>query len=372
MKSFVIFLLLLLIMTALLYIPVFAEESPKDDYGKEELIEALPNDVGETLGKYNVEPDNGGVLDFSAGDFFSHAWDVFLIEIKRPLTMLFSLVGVILLYAAAEAVRDSTGSGKAGEAFSVVAVTTGAVMISVHISECVLSISKVLGSAGTFFSTFIPIFAGLMAITGQLATAGVFGTAMMIAAGFFAQLITAVLTPLTGCVLGISLAGAVDPGLNIERIAELIKKIVVWGLGFITAVFAGMLSVQSLLTSSADSVTMKAAKFVVSGGVPIIGGAVGDALSTVNASVGIIKASTGTFGIIAGLFILLPAFGSVVCYRLSLAVAAGISDLFGMIRLSSLIKSGESVMKIISALIICFALLMLVSIALMLIIGKGS
>jgi hypothetical protein len=44
---------------------------------------------------------------------------------------------------------------------------------------------------------------------------------------------------------------------------------------------------------------MKAVKFTVSGGVPFIGGAVGDALGVVNGSVAVLKSTTGAFGILA-------------------------------------------------------------------------
>ena len=394
MKSVIAFLIVLFICAAMLYIPVLAEESEPntaaqisgeqdippdiDDYGAAKLNEALPDEASRVLEEYDVSPDNGGALNMGAGDVFSYIVGVFSEQAKKPLVMLFSLLGIVLLYAALESLRDTSGSFKssasngAGDAFAIVAVVAGAVMISTHISECVLSIVAGLSAWGVFLGTFIPVFAGIMAITGQLATAGLFASIMVVAIQFFMQVVAAVLTPLTGCILGISVAGAITPSLNIDKLASLIKSVVVWGLGLITVIFVGMLSLQSMVTASADSVGMKAAKFAVSGAVPFIGSAVGDALATVRGSMGVIKASTGTFGIIAGLVIIAPSIILAVCYKFALTISHSVSDLFGLSRLSLLIKSGENVIKIVIALITCFSLLATVSIALILVIGRGE
>ena len=131
------------------------------------------------------------------------------------------------------------------------------------------------------------------------------------------------------------------------------------------------MGMQSFITSSADSVAMKAAKFAVSNSVPIVGGAVSDALSTVKGSLALVKSSMGTFGIIAGVSLVMPALVSVICYKLALTIAAAISDMFGVSSLTSLLKSGESVITIIMSLLFCFMIMIIVSTALILAIGSG-
>jgi stage III sporulation protein AE len=117
---------------------------------------------------------------------------------------------------------------------------------------------------------------------------------------------------------------------------------------------------------------MKAVKFTVSGGVPFIGGAVSDALGVVNGSVAVLKSTTGAFGIVAVVAVCLPALLSVICFRIALALASAISEMFGANRLGSLLKSGEGVLSIILAMLVCFMLVMLVSVALMIRIGSGG
>ena len=137
-------------------------------------------------------------------------------------------------------------------------------------------------------------------------------------------------------------------------------------------VFMSILSVQTFVTSSADSVLIRTAKFAVSSGVPIVGGTISDAVSTVHGSLALIKSSVGTYGLIAAAVIILPTLINVVCYRLSVTAAEAVSDIFGVKELSSLLKSCGAVMSIIIAVIVCFLLLNTIAAVIMLAMANGT
>ncbi len=347
-------------------------ESGNDDYGSDEIISALPNDVAKKLGENNLTPENGGVLSISPQNALSYIWETFISEITKPLKMFFSVAGIILLSALLESLRDSTGSGNTARTVQLIGVICCAGMICTNIAECVERTADTLSAAGSFFGVFIPIFAGIMAVTGQIATATVFCSVIIIAGQIITQLILIFLIPLSSCILGVSVAGAVNPDLKIENIAQFIKKIVIWVLGILVTIFVGLLSVQGVVAGAADSVTLRAAKFAVSNSVPIIGGAVSDALATVKSSVGLVRGSTGTFGIIAVIALVLPSLMSIVGYRLALMLLTSISEMFGTDTMTKLIKSGENVMAIILAMLMSFVVLMVVSVAIMLFMYNGG
>lgn len=374
-KKFLFGLVFIILIFLIFSVKIYAEDSDNDDeadYGQEEIINALPENIKNELLENEITPDNGGALSLSLSDVFGYIWNSLISEAGKPLKMLVSLIGVILLNAVVEALRDSTGNSQAVKMFGIVAVLSGAGMMCAYISDCIVRAGETLSAGGTFLSTFIPVFAGIMAISGQLTTAPVFNSIILIAAQLFTHLMVLFLMPLSSSILGISVAGAVNPDWKIERIAETVKKIVTWILGLLITVFVGLLSVQSFVTNSADTVALKAAKFAVSSSVPIVGGAVSDALATVKGSLGLLRGSTGTFGIIAGICLILPSLLSVICYKLALNIAAAVSEIFGISQLTSLLKSGENVMSIILAMLFCFLLLTVISVSLMLFMGTGS
>ena len=188
----------------------------------------------------------------------------------------------------------------------------------------------------------------------------------------FSQLAVNLLAPLCGAIMGLSITGAINPQLNLTKLGELIKKIVVWTLSLIMTVFMSILSVQTFVTSSADNVLIRTAKFAVSSGVPIVGGTISDAVGTVHGSLSVIKSAVGTYGIIAAAVIILPTLINVACYRAAVTCAEAVSDIFGIKELTSLLKSCGAVMAIITAVIACFLLLNTIAAVIMLAMGNGS
>jgi stage III sporulation protein AE len=346
----------------------YAEEE-EYDYGQDIIQEALPDQAQSILEQNDITVDNYGVLQLTPIGVLNQLWDTFQQEVTKPLKMLLGLLGVVLLCALAETFRDSSGSSQAGRTFDMVAILAGTGMMSGYITQAVLSAKDTLVGGGQFLLAYIPTYAGILAVNGQVTSATVFHSVLIIAAQLFTQITVVVLVPLSGCILGLSIAGAVNPELKIQRVSEGLSKIVIWTLGLLMTVFVGLLSVQNFVTSAADSVTMKAAKFAVSSAVPFVGGAVSDALSTVKGGMSLLKNGVGTFGIVACAAIILPTLLSVLCYRIALMLGGMISDLFGVSRLSAILKSGENIMSIVLAMLCAFFLM--ITISTMLVLGTG-
>jgi len=346
-------------------------ETPITLYDNADITGALPDEALEIADNLNVTPDEGA-LNLTFGGVMSEIRRLMKSEVTKPLKLFASLCAVILLCSLAEALRDSSNGSGAVKAFETAGVLAGAGMISGFIAESVVRTSGVLSAAGAFMLTLIPILAGIMAVMGQMTAAGLFNSSVIVAAQIFSEVMAAALMPLSATILGVSVASAVTPDLETGKLASAVKTVVIWVLGFSATVFTGLLTVQSLVASAADSVAMKAVKFTVSGGVPIVGGAVSDAIGIAANGLALLKSTTGAFGIIALAAVCLPPLLSAVCFRLALTAAGAVSDLFGVKRLGTLIKSAENVMSIILAMIICFSMVMLVSIALMLKMGGGQ
>ncbi|MEG0571353.1 MAG: hypothetical protein RR497_06890, partial [Oscillospiraceae bacterium] len=149
-----------------------------------------------------------------------------------------------------------------------------------------------------------------------------------------------------------------------------VKNIVVWCLGFLLTIFVGLLSIQSLVANSADTVTVKATKFTLTTFLPVVGGALSEALNTVGGCVGLIKNTIGGFGILAVVFAFLPSIIKILLMMLSLYLSASISDMFSTGKISTLLRSAGSVLSLILGILLVFAVLLIISIAIMLTIVK--
>lgn len=334
------------------------------------LADAVPPEASEILEGAGITPENNGAAGLTIDGTLSYLWELFLNRAAAPIRLLAALCGIVLLCALAGSAAD--GAGSMSGVFSVVGVLAGAGMTSAAVYDALSGTLEVLQTASRFMLIFVPVFAGVIAAMGKAAAASAANTVTLGAAQLFSQLAVNFLVPVCGTVMGLSVTGAIHPELNIGRLGELIKKAAVWSLSLIMTVFMSILSAQTFVTNSADTVLIKTAKFAVSNGVPIVGGTISDAVNTVHASLSLLHSSIGTYGIIAGIVIILPSLISVACYRMALSAAEAFSGVFGVKELTELFKACGSVMAIIMAVIVCFLLLNTISAVIMLAIGGGT
>jgi len=136
-------------------------------------------------------------------------------------------------------------------------------------------------------------------------------------------------------------------------------------------IFIGLLSLQTSISASSDTLTMRASKYIVSSGVPIVGSAVSEAYSSVSASINIVKNTFGTFGIICLAFCALPPVVSAFLIYISTKSAAFIAEAFEIKELKAFFNDASAVMSIALAAIICFYTMAIISTAMIIMIANG-
>lgn len=339
------------------------------DFGFRDLESALPDEASKELSEIGVSAENG-TENLNPSNVFNKIWELLVENAPKPLSMLVSVIGVIILCTLIQSLQH--GDNDVSAVFSAVSVLACSGIICTSFATLFSSAKVAVDGLSSFLSVYVPVFAGIMAAGGQGTAAASYCGIITVAAEFFCRLFSIVIYPLACCVMGISVAASFNPDLKISSIAESVKKLVNWVLAFVMTVFTGILSVQSFVGAATDSAAMRAVKFTVSGAIPIVGGAVSDALLTVKGSIGIIKASVGSFGIAASAFVMLPSVISLFLFRIVFTVTAAVSDCFGASEVKALLKSGENVLSIILAMIVSFWVLGVASTALMLVIGGGT
>lgn len=350
-------------------VSAFAEAgSDGFDYGREQLEGAVPETAAALLEEGGITPENGGALSWSFKDVLAFIWDMIKERALKPLKLLVSLCGVVLLCALANSIADN-GGGLRG-VFSAVGVLAGAGIAVTAVWEVLDETLTMLSAAANFILIFIPIFAAVTAVLGHAMSATAVNAASLAATQLFSQLAVNFLAPMCGAVMGLSVTGAIHPQLNLAKLGEIIKKFVVWGLTLIMTVFMSILSAQTIVAASSDNTLIRTAKFMVSSGVPIVGGTISDAVNTLQGSLELLKGSIGTYGIIAAAAIILPTLITVGCYKLAMMCARSAGEIFGLKELSELFKSCESVMAIILAVQVCFLLLNTFAVIILLVSGK--
>lgn len=315
----------------------------------------VSNETQKVLDDFGVE-DAESLDDFSFGNVFSSISQMIKNGISFPLKLFGVLIATAILTALYDLLckENSSFSSLGGMLCASAILTSGIVNIIGEVIE-------MLSEGCNFISSFVPVLATVTALGGNPVTATAYNLLLIFASNLAMLTSTGTVTSLCGCYLSLNIASSFGTTVNLNGLANAIKKVIIWGLGIISTVFVGVISIQGLTGKAADSVALKTAKFALSSTIPIVGSALSDALVSVEGSIGVLRTTVGTFGIIAGLAIILPTLINIVLTKFSIDLSAVFAEILGNEKLSNLYKSVGSVMTILLALIMFFFLVLLVA-----------
>lgn len=270
------------------------------------------------------------------------------------------LTGVVLLGVvenAAPAGKDTLGQyvSIAG-ALWITAVSAGDLNALIGLGhQAIVNLSQLS-------KALLPLLAAAEAAAGGVTSASVRQVAAVFFADILLTVIERVLLPAVYLYIGTAAAGAVLEGELMERMGELLKKIVGWALGGLLTLFTAYLSISGAVAGTADAQAVRMAKAAVSAAVPVVGGILSEAAESMLAGAGALRGILGAFGALAVLsFCLLPFLrlgGQYLLYQCaSLAAAAA-----GPKKLTGLLAALGDAFGLVLAMTAASALLLMISI----------
>ena len=179
--------------------------------------------------------------------------------------------------------------------------------------------------------------------------------------GLLVDLIDRLLVPLVYGYIAASVAYAAVGNEGLKRLAALIKWLATTILTIVLLVFVGYLTVSGIIAGSADAATVKAAKFAISGAVPVVGGILADASESILAAAGVLRSTVGVFGMVVVLAICLLPFLQLAIHYLIYKLTAALSATVGGGRVCGLIDSISGAFGLILGMTGACALLLLVA-----------
>ncbi len=192
----------------------------------------------------------------------------------------------------------------------------------------------------------LPVMNAILLTSGELTSAGVSSAGLMLYVTVTEKVTETVLVPLAGILLSLCSVTGVFRGVNISSLVSGIRKVVMTLMGFSLLIYSFVMGIQSSLAQSADSLSMKTARFAIGTYVPIVGGALSDALTTISAGLTVIKRFTGSVGIVIILLTVLPTVISLFIGRLSLLACKSVAEAVECDSAAGIIGDAESVLSL--------------------------
>ncbi|MBR5486316.1 MAG: hypothetical protein IKV41_07385 [Oscillospiraceae bacterium] len=357
----------------------FAEEPVIDpdrvlyDMGAYELAEKIPDNAKHAFDEIRFsQMELSEIAALSPQQFVQVLKVSAAAEIKAPLEVFALIMGIVLLSAIFKGISDSFPDSSINNVFAVVAVLCALGFITEPVISCIYDAAQVLKECAAFILAFIPFFAGAVAAGGHPVTAVSYHFFLVAACQGVAQAAARILLPLMSIYFAVTLAAAVVPGLKLKGITQAVKSVVCWSLGLMTTLFVGLFSVQTMVNTGSDALSIKASKFMLGSFVPIIGGALSDAFSAAHGCLLLVKSTLGAFGIVVAALTFIPLVIKVALWCITTMITAQIALMVESEELAEVLEAAGTVLSVLLALLMCFALLIIVCTTVVMVLGFGG
>lgn len=317
-----------------------------------------------------------GFEDFSAEEFskislsdtFRTIFDIFKGSMKKPFIAMCSLLGIILLCAVAVSFIQHNQSITAY--FNSIITLFVAFVAFANAVQCISDSVAAMYSAGILMKSLIPATAVLAALSGSPAMAVSYNAISM----YIAEIISAVcrdfLSPVLCAFAAVSVCVSVNSGFNSEALLNSIKKFIGVALGLSGTIYTGILALKDVLAVGIDKVAVKGVKFILGTAVPVVGSALSEGLSSVIASVSLMKNTYGTIGIIVIIAVTLPAISELILWQLTFSVTGYAAQSLGLDGVAKSLTSLRYVMTMMLSILLFLIYILIVSAAMVILLGN--
>ena len=350
-------LIILLAMIHLLFTPVAAEDISARTaraFGTQALEEALPESAREAMEGISAEDAEGfgagaerillGVLDKGGGLF------------RQWLGICMQMVAIVLLCA----VIRSFGQSSAIRTVELAGVLAVGMCCLDSISGMFTVTVETVDSMSAFSGLLFSVLASATAATGAVGTSSALYGITAALCGMMSRLLQGIFLPGISCYMALMLADHAlgDGGLSMA--GDILKQIITMGMKLAVILFSAYMSLTGVISGSADSAAVKAAKLGISSVVPVVGSMIADASETLLVSAGLIRSGVGVFGLLGVLAVSIGPFVQTGSGYLMLKCTAAVAASAGEKRISGFISTMAGAMGMVTGLTgVCTVMIMI-------------
>lgn len=318
---------LLTIICILSLFTIFASAEERVDEYISDFESIVPDHVGDLSGSEKI------IERFSIKGLLSEILSLITDRKSELFRFFLLLLGSLVLASLSSAVHSSFE-----KTISSVCLLISSVSIFSFIKEAYLSVSLSLNEISSFFASLTPIAVGMTALGGGVSSASVQASGMYTALSIVGKVGNSILLPVSSFGLAISLLSSLG-NASVLSVGKGIKGIFNFLIGIFSAVITAVFSLQSLVSSAADSAAMRAARYTASSLIPVVGSAVSSALSTLATGLSYAKTIVGGGAIAVIISLALGPLLMLLLYRLAFSLAMMVADLTNTDGASSVFKA---------------------------------
>ena len=245
------------------------------------------------------------------------------------LKLLCSVVGILILSSICRTFCASLKKPEVARAFSLMITLVITVTIFGAGFGTIESTVSYFETLNAFTSATVPLMGSLYIMGGNAAAAVATSAGLSLFMTVLEEIVGKSIVPFCGVCLALALIGACEGGPRLGGLLTSLKKNYTIVLSFFMMLLLAMLSAQTVLGASKDTLAMRSAKFAAGSLIPVVGGSVSELLRSVSAGVGYMRSVVGICGVLLLLFLMLPTLIELLLARATWQICSFFAEILG-------------------------------------------
>lgn len=330
--------------------------SAADMTGVREAESAVPDDARDISG--TIEPDG----TYDAAGALERLWRRIINDAAEELRGNVQSAAALVAIAMCSALAGSlTKDAAIRDYISIASVCAAAALLVGGVDGLVSQTSTALARMSDYSRAALPAIFTAAAACGAVVSASARYAAVCVAIDILMSAAQRVVIPLTYAFLALSLCDGIFDNALIKTCQRFSKWVATTFMTVFTILFSGYIGLTGIVTSGVDAVAARTARTVISTALPVVGGIISDAASTVLSAAQMIKNSAGALSLVAVAALCAGPFVTLSVKILLFRAAATACDMVPNTRLSSFVGDVGTALRMLLGLVGCCAIMLFIS-----------
>lgn len=355
-------LILILLLLPLFALQAYAEapaDATADVFGTDALTDNLSENERRISGELQID---GG---YDARGALGRLWHSFTDELSKAfyanLHLMVELAALLLLTGLASA---ACSNGKIRGLIELIGAGACGALLVGGVEGIVSQTLEAMFRISDYSKAALPVVYTAAAAGGAISSAGAKYAAVIFALDMMMTLSQNMILPFIYAFLALTLAGSLFPNPILSAAARFSKWAAGIGMTGMTLAFTAYLGLTSVITTAVDASAVKAARTVLSSAIPVVGGMLSDASAMVLSAAGLVRSSTGVFGLVVVLAVCAGPFALLSVRSIMLKAAAVLADSVENRRMSEMLSGIGGAVAMLLGMLGSYSVMLFLSFAL--------
>ena len=292
-----------------------------EDYASENNIEgfdvsSLYNDL---LSGNGIQYEN--ILDSLVGNIFK--------EVKNSISSVTSIFIIVIIMAIVTSLELDKDSDVVKITKLVIVISISALLLKNYL-DIVTMFKNIVNILGYIMQTVSTFLLGILMATGKITSTGIVEPLLLFIANFICFATEYIVIPFFTISVAINIVSRISENIKMDNLSSMFRKSSLYIFTTIIGIFLFVLSMESSVTKSIDSMYFKTAQNMVSNFVPVVGKFLSDSLDTVLGATEAIGKVGGIVALIATIIIvsipIIKLILVIVLYNILIAISEPINE----------------------------------------------